>query len=246
MQDDPCAHRIRSRASRLRGELYRARHCRSRANHPPRDEVTVAATIPARWASTRFPGKPLFPILGKALIQHVWERCLRAKSLSQVIIATDDMRIAEAAFDFGAEVSTSPKHPSGTDRVAQVAAKLPHSRHIINVQGDEPARAAPHRSACSGTPPSTHAKNGHRGKLLRRRRRRSQSPQRQSRHDSTAKRLFLPQRDSLRLAIALNSPALNLSGTLEFTVTGGTFSCSLSAGNLPAGAHRTAGTTPCP
>jgi 3-deoxy-manno-octulosonate cytidylyltransferase (CMP-KDO synthetase) len=102
--------------------------------------VTVAAIIPARWASTRFPGKPLFPILGKPLIQHVWERCLRAKSLSQVIIATDDMRIAEAAFDFGAEVSlTSPKHPSGTDRVAQVAAKLPHSRHIINVQGDEPA-----------------------------------------------------------------------------------------------------------
>ncbi len=102
--------------------------------------MTVTAIIPARWASTRFPGKPLFPILGKPLIQHVWQRCLRAKSLSQVIIATDDMRIAEAAFDFGAEVSlTSPKHPSGTDRVAQVAAKLPHSRHIINVQGDEPA-----------------------------------------------------------------------------------------------------------
>ena len=102
--------------------------------------MSATAIIPARWASTRFPGKPLFPILGKPLIQHVWERCLRAKSLSQVIIATDDMRIAEAAFEFGAEVSlTSPKHPSGTDRVAQVAAKLPHSRHIINVQGDEPA-----------------------------------------------------------------------------------------------------------
>ena len=102
--------------------------------------MSATAIIPARWASARFPGKPLFPILGKPLIQHVWERCLRAKSLSQVIIATDDMRIAEAAFGFGAEVSlTSPKHPSGTDRVAQVAAKLPHSRHIINVQGDEPA-----------------------------------------------------------------------------------------------------------
>lgn len=102
--------------------------------------MTAAAIIPARWASTRFPGKPLFPILGKPLIQHVWERCLKAKTLSQIIIATDDMRIAEAAFDFGAEVSlTSPKHPSGTDRIAEVAARLHRFGHIINVQGDEPA-----------------------------------------------------------------------------------------------------------
>jgi len=102
--------------------------------------MTAAAIIPARWASTRFPGKPLFPILGKPLIQHVWERCLKAKTLSQIIIATDDMRIAEAAFDFGAEVSlTSPKHPSGTDRIAEVATKLRGLRHVINVQGDEPA-----------------------------------------------------------------------------------------------------------
>ena len=102
--------------------------------------MTAAAIIPARWASTRFPGKPLFPILGKPLIQHVWEHCLKAKSLSQVIIATDDMRIAQAAFDFGAEVSlTSPKHPSGTDRIAEVAARLRGFRHIVNVQGDEPA-----------------------------------------------------------------------------------------------------------
>jgi 3-deoxy-manno-octulosonate cytidylyltransferase (CMP-KDO synthetase) len=101
--------------------------------------VTAIAIIPARWASTRFPGKPLFPISGKPLIQHVWERCLKAKTLSRIIIATDDMRIAEAAFDFGAEVSlTSPKHPSGTDRVAEVAAKLHGSPYIINVQGDEP------------------------------------------------------------------------------------------------------------
>jgi 3-deoxy-manno-octulosonate cytidylyltransferase (CMP-KDO synthetase) len=102
--------------------------------------MTAAAIIPARWASTRFPGKPLFPILGKPLIQHVWEHCLKAKRLSQIIIATDDMRIAEAAFDFGAEVSlTSPKHPSGTDRIAEVAARLHRFGHIINVQGDEPA-----------------------------------------------------------------------------------------------------------
>ena len=101
--------------------------------------MTAAAIIPARWASTRFPGKSLFPILGKPLIQHVWEHCLKAKRLSQIIIATDDMRIAEAAFDFGAEVSlTSLKHPSGTDRIAEVAARLRGFGHIINVQGDEP------------------------------------------------------------------------------------------------------------
>jgi 3-deoxy-manno-octulosonate cytidylyltransferase (CMP-KDO synthetase) len=102
--------------------------------------MSAVAVIPARWASTRFPGKPLFPILGKPLIQHTWERCLKAKSVSQVIVATDDMRIAEAAFAFGAEVTlTSPKHPSGTDRLAEVAARLRGVKHIINVQGDEPA-----------------------------------------------------------------------------------------------------------
>ncbi len=102
--------------------------------------MSAAAIIPARWASTRFPGKMLHPILGKPLIQHTWERCLKAKTISQVIVATDDMRIAEAAFAFGAEVSlTSPKHPSGTDRLAEVSARLRGVKHIINVQGDEPA-----------------------------------------------------------------------------------------------------------
>lgn len=101
---------------------------------------SAVAIIPARWASTRFPGKPLHPILGKPLVQHVWERCLKAKTIGQVIVATDDMRIAEAAFDFGAEVAmTSGKHPSGTDRLAEVAARLRGVKHIINVQGDEPA-----------------------------------------------------------------------------------------------------------
>ncbi len=100
----------------------------------------AAVIIPARWASTRFPGKPLHFILGKPLIQHVWERCLKAKTISQIIVATDDMRIAEAAFEFGAEVAlTSPEHPSGTDRLAEVAACLRGVKHIINVQGDEPA-----------------------------------------------------------------------------------------------------------
>ena len=95
--------------------------------------------IPARWGSTRFPGKPLHRIAGKPLLQHVWERCRRASALDSVIIATDDMRIAEAAFSWGAQISlTNPRHASGTDRIAEVAAKLRGVSHIINVQGDEP------------------------------------------------------------------------------------------------------------
>ena len=95
--------------------------------------------IPARWNSTRFPGKPLHPIAGKPLLQHVWERCLRAQKLDRVIIATDDFRIAEAAFDWGAEVSMTAKtHASGTDRIAEVAGKAKGFSHIINIQGDEP------------------------------------------------------------------------------------------------------------
>lgn len=106
---------------------------------PNAPKRAVAAILPARWGSTRFPGKPLHLIGGKPLIQHVWERTQRAKSISQVIIATDDMRIAEAAFAFGAEVAvTSPKHRSGTDRIAEVAKKLKGVSHVINVQGDEP------------------------------------------------------------------------------------------------------------
>lgn len=99
----------------------------------------VTAIIPARWASTRFPGKPLVKLRGKPLVRHVWERAQRAKLVDRVIVATDDMRIAEAAFDFGAEVAlTSPKHPTGTDRLAEVAKKLKSAPIILNVQGDEP------------------------------------------------------------------------------------------------------------
>lgn len=95
--------------------------------------------IPARWASTRLPGKPLYSIAGKPLLQHVWEAARRAKRLNQLIIATDDFRIAEAAFAWGAEVAmTSVNHSSGTDRVAEVAAKAKQFRHIVNIQGDEP------------------------------------------------------------------------------------------------------------
>ena len=95
--------------------------------------------IPARWSSTRFPGKPLHLIAGKPLLQRVWERCRRANSLDSVIIATDDMRIAEAAFDWGAEVAlTSPRHQSGTDRVAEVVRNAKQFAFVINIQGDEP------------------------------------------------------------------------------------------------------------
>src|SRR5215216_6909353 len=99
----------------------------------------AAGIIPARWSSTRFPGKPLHLIAGKALLQRVWERCKRAKSLDSVIVATDDMRIAEAAFDWGAEVAlTSIDHYSGTDRIAEVARNAKQFAFIINIQGDEP------------------------------------------------------------------------------------------------------------
>jgi 3-deoxy-manno-octulosonate cytidylyltransferase (CMP-KDO synthetase) len=95
--------------------------------------------IPARWGATRFPGKALHPIAGKPLLRHVWERCRRARKLDRLIVATDDFRIAEAAFDWGAEVAmTSSNHGSGTDRIAEVAAKTRGFAHVINIQGDEP------------------------------------------------------------------------------------------------------------
>src|SRR5207253_5695032 len=97
------------------------------------------AIIPARWNSTRFPGKLLYQVAGKPLLRRVWERCLRAKNLASVIVATDDMRIAEAAFNWGAEVAlTSPKHHTGTDRTAEVARRAKSFSFVINIQGDEP------------------------------------------------------------------------------------------------------------
>ena len=99
----------------------------------------AAGIIPARWRSKRFPGKPLHLIAGKPLLQRVWERCRHAKNLDALIIATDDMRIAEAAFDWGAEIAlTSPRHQSGTDRVAEVVCNAKQFAFVINIQGDEP------------------------------------------------------------------------------------------------------------
>src|SRR6266576_5420732 len=96
----------------------------------------AVGVIPARWGSTRFPGKPLHLVAGKPLLQHVWERCLRARSLDTVIVATDDMRIADAAFDWGAEVAlTSSKHQSGTDRTAEVIQRSKQFGFVVNIQG---------------------------------------------------------------------------------------------------------------
>lgn len=100
--------------------------------------MKVIGVIPSRWGSTRFPGKSLAPILGKPLVQWVVEACLKAKSLDEVIVATDDVRIADALKNSGAKVAmTRADHPSGTDRVAE-AANAADDDIVINIQGDEP------------------------------------------------------------------------------------------------------------
>jgi len=99
--------------------------------------MKVLGIIPARYGSTRFPGKPLALIARKPLIQHVVERCQEAESLSEVIVATDDTRIWEVAQNFCRAEMTAPNHPSGSDRIAEVAARLACDA-IVNIQGDEP------------------------------------------------------------------------------------------------------------
>jgi 3-deoxy-manno-octulosonate cytidylyltransferase (CMP-KDO synthetase) len=100
--------------------------------------MTVLAILPARYGSTRFPGKPLTPIAGKPMIQHVWERTRQAKQIDAVVVATDDERIKVACEQFGADVEmTREDHPTGTDRLAEVAERFDHDV-IVNVQGDEP------------------------------------------------------------------------------------------------------------
>ncbi|HMK51212.1 MAG TPA: 3-deoxy-manno-octulosonate cytidylyltransferase [Thermodesulfobacteriota bacterium] len=101
-------------------------------------KTKISAVIPARYGSTRFEGKPLADILGKPMIQYVYEGVRQSKLIDEVIVATDDQRILEAVKSFGGKaVITSPSHFTGTDRVAEVARKL-KSEIIVNVQGDEP------------------------------------------------------------------------------------------------------------
>ncbi|MGD0585740.1 MAG: 3-deoxy-manno-octulosonate cytidylyltransferase [Oryzomonas sp.] len=100
--------------------------------------MKITAIIPARYASTRFPGKALADIGGRPMIQHVYERACKASLVSRVIVATDDTRIADAIHLIGGEaVMTSTNHETGTDRLAEVASGL-DSDIIVNVQGDEP------------------------------------------------------------------------------------------------------------
>lgn len=101
--------------------------------------MNVACIIPARYASTRLPGKPLLDIAGKPMIQHVVEQVKQARRPSRVIVATDDERIFTAVRNFGGEARmTSADHPTGTDRLAEVAAAMPDTDLILNIQGDEP------------------------------------------------------------------------------------------------------------
>jgi 3-deoxy-manno-octulosonate cytidylyltransferase (CMP-KDO synthetase) len=101
--------------------------------------MKILGVIPARYASTRFPGKPLVDITGKVMIQRVYEQCVKSTSLDEVIVATDDQRILDHIHDFGGKaVMTSPDHQSGTDRCAEVAANYPEYDVVINIQGDEP------------------------------------------------------------------------------------------------------------
>jgi 3-deoxy-manno-octulosonate cytidylyltransferase (CMP-KDO synthetase) len=100
--------------------------------------MTAVGVIPARFAASRFPGKPLAPIAGVPMIQRVVDGARRAKRLSRVIVATDDERIADACARFGAEVAlTRRDHPTGTDRLGEVARDL-DAEILVNIQGDEP------------------------------------------------------------------------------------------------------------
>lgn len=101
--------------------------------------MKILGIIPARFASTRFPGKPLIDLAGKTMIQRVYEQSKKAASLNEVVVATDDERIFKVVESFGGKaIFTSDKHQSGTDRCAEVAEKLKGFDVIINIQGDEP------------------------------------------------------------------------------------------------------------
>jgi len=98
----------------------------------------IIGVIPSRWGSTRFPGKSLFPICGKPLIHRVIQRCLKARLLDELLVATDDKRIAEAVKATGVKaIMTRPDHPSGTDRIAEAIRGI-KADVVINIQGDEP------------------------------------------------------------------------------------------------------------
>ena len=204
--------------------------------------MKVVGIIPARWGSTRFPGKSLHLIAGRPLLWHVWERSRRARALDSVIIATDDMRIAEAAFDWGAEVSlTNPKHASGTDRIGEVAAKLArrclvHQHPGRRTAGRSPKllnqlvrqmRRDPKIEMITAVHPFADPADG------------AFAAPGQSRPRSPAARaLFLPQPDPYRRNA--QPPLRNIFVTREFTVIGASSSSALFAGNRPRWKTRSA------
>ena len=107
--------------------------------HNPPDQPAVVAIIPARYASVRLPGKPLLEVAGRPLVLHTVERAMQARSVSRVIVATDDVRIFDAVRAAGYEARmTSERHPTGTDRLAEVVEALDEFNFIVNVQADEP------------------------------------------------------------------------------------------------------------
>ncbi|WP_207535131.1 3-deoxy-manno-octulosonate cytidylyltransferase [Desertivirga arenae] len=111
----------------------------STAETPATTITKILGVIPARYASTRFPGKPLIDIEGKSMIQRVYEQALKTQKLDEVVVATDDERILMHVRAFGGRaILTADTHQSGTDRCAEVAQKLPGFDIIINIQGDEP------------------------------------------------------------------------------------------------------------
>ena len=102
-------------------------------------DLAIVAIIPARFGSTRLPGKPLSQISGKPMVQHVWERAREARSIDRVLVATDDERIAAVVRAFGGEAAmTSSAHATGTDRLAEAAAAATDAEIVVNIQGDEP------------------------------------------------------------------------------------------------------------
>lgn len=110
-----------------------------RRNIISNEKTRIVGIIPARWASSRFPGKPLHPLLGKPLLQHVFERATLCTGLDELVIATDDDRIAALCKTMGAKViQTRSDHPTGTDRIAEAAEQCEAATHVINIQGDEP------------------------------------------------------------------------------------------------------------
>ena len=107
--------------------------------HPAAQPATVVGAIPARYGSSRLPGKPLLTIAGRPLIEHVYRRAARAGGLARVVVLTDDVRVAAAVEGFGGEWMMTPADcASGTDRIAWAAREWPDAAAVVNIQGDEP------------------------------------------------------------------------------------------------------------